>query len=85
LPRMIGLVCLSLFLVLSAGVVLSHGADAALMNGSGSPSHPSVTASPAARPSPTPVPTPSPTLFPHLSPTPAQVRRPSATPSINTI
>jgi hypothetical protein len=73
LPRIIVLVCLSLLLVLSAGVVLSHGADAAPTNGSGSLSHQTVTSTPAGRPSTTPVPTPSPTPFPHLSPTPAQV------------
>ncbi len=73
LPRIIGLVCLSLFLVLSAGVVLSHGADAAPTSVQATRSHPDVTAIPPVGPSPTTVPTPTPSPFPHLSPTPAQV------------
>jgi hypothetical protein len=73
LPRVIGLVCLSLFLVLSAGVVLSHGADAAPTSVQATHSHPSATATPPEIPSPTQVPTPTPSPFPHLSPTPAQV------------
>jgi hypothetical protein len=73
LPRIIELVCLSLFLVLSAGVVLSHGADAAPTSVHATLSHPSVTATPPVIPSPTTEPTPTPSPFPHLSPTPAQV------------
>jgi len=73
LPRIIGLVCLSLFLVLSAGVVLSHGADATPASMHATRSHPSVTSTPPELPSPTPVPTPSPKPFPQLSPTLAQV------------
>ncbi len=69
LPRIIGLVCLSLFLVLSAGVVLSHGADATPTSVHTTRSHPSVTITP----SPTQAPTPTPSPFPHLSPTPARV------------
>jgi hypothetical protein len=71
LPRIIGLVCLSIFLVLSAGVVLSHGADAAPTSVQATRSHPSMTVTLPIIPSPTTEPTPSP--FPHLSPTPAQV------------
>ena len=73
LPRITGLVCLALLLVLSAGVVLSHGADAAPTNVHATRSHPSVTATPSAIPSPTSVSTPTPSPFPQLSPTPAQV------------
>jgi hypothetical protein len=73
LPRFIGLVCLSLFLVLSAGVVLSHGADAATTSVQANRSHPSVTATLPVIPSPTQVPTPTPSPFPQVSPTPAQV------------
>ncbi len=73
LPRIIALVCLSLFLVLSTGVVFSHGADATPTSVHATRSHPSVTATPPVIPSPTSVPTPTPSPFPHLSPTPAQV------------
>jgi hypothetical protein len=79
--RIILLVCLSLFLTLSAGVVLFHGANAA------SPVVPVVTrpitatasphggTSPTSTPiaSPTPLPSPSPTPFPRLTPGPSQV------------
>ncbi len=73
LPRIIGLMCLSLFLVLSAGVVLSHGADATSSSVHATRPHPSVTATPPVISSPTFMPTPTPSPFPQLSPTPARV------------
>ena len=77
------LVCFSLFLVLSAGVVLFHGANAASTVGpeatqpvattasprSGSSPQPTSLASPTLLPSPSPSPTP----FPQLVPGPSQV------------
>ncbi len=53
LPRIIGLVCLSLVLVLSAGVVLSHDADATPTSVHATPTHPSVAATSPVIPSPT--------------------------------
>src|SRR2546425_7717675 len=65
LMRITGLACLSLFLVLSAGVVLFHGANAALSGASGPSSattsspgelSPSSTSVPALNPFPSPSP-----------------------------
>ncbi len=71
--RFMLLVGLSLFLVLSAGVVLFHGAHATptVVPAVTQPS--SATASPHGGLSHTPVPSPSPTPFPSLTPSPAQV------------
>jgi hypothetical protein len=81
LTRLTGLLCLSLFLMLSAGVVVFHGAHVASTavptvtqpragtassDGRSSPQSPSLV-------SPTPLPSPSPTPFPRLAPGPAQV------------
>jgi hypothetical protein len=78
--RITGLLCLSLFLVLSAGVVLFHGANAAPIGASG-PSSTAVSSPGGLSPSPTsvpsltplPSPSPSPTPFPRLTPGPSQV------------
>src|SRR5712691_1177863 len=79
--RIMLLVCFSLFLVLSAGVVLFHGATAASSVGptgsqpasaTASP-HGGLSPSPTSIPSPTLLPSPSPTLFPQLTPGPGQV------------
>jgi hypothetical protein len=71
------LVCLSLFLTLSAGVVLFHGANAASTVGSTVTESASATASPrggsSPQPTPSPSPSPSPTPFPRLVPGPGQV------------
>ncbi len=77
------LVCFSLFLVLSAGVALFHGADAASTVGPEAPPPLGATAAPGdasspqstsmASPPPLPSPSPSPTPFPRLVPGPAQV------------
>ncbi len=75
--RFMLLVGLSLFLVLSAGVVLFHGASAASTGVPAGTQPSSATASPhggllpTSIPSPTPL--PSPTPFPRLAPSPAQV------------
>jgi hypothetical protein len=61
------LVCFSLFLVLSAGVVLFHGANAASTVG---PAATQPASAPAARHSGS---SPTPTPFPRLVPSPAQV------------
>src|SRR5712692_7620808 len=81
--RIMLLVCFSLFLVLSAGVVLFHGANAASSvvpagsppasaaaspHGGSSPSPTSISS-----PTPLPSPSPSPTPFPRLIPGPGQV------------
>lgn len=66
--RIMLLICLSLFLVLSAGVVLFHGANAA------STVVPEATQPTSlASPTPVPSPSPSPTPFPRLIPGPGQV------------
>lgn len=72
------LVCLSLFLVLSAGVGLFHGADVTSAAEPGAaPASPRVGSSPQptsmATPTAVPSPTPSPTPFPRLVPSPTQV------------
>jgi hypothetical protein len=75
------LVCLSLFLVLSAGVVLFHGANAVSTVGPTVAPPASATTAPrsASSPQPTslvppiPLPSLSPTPFPRLVPGPAQV------------
>lgn len=74
--RIVGLLSLSLFLVLSAGVVLSHGTHTASTVGSeatqlawSSSSSPQLTQVA----SPTLLPSPSPTSFPQLTTGPAQV------------
>src|SRR5712692_8182960 len=66
--RVMLLVCFSLFLVLSAGVILFHGATASsfVVPSGSSPS-------PTSIPSPTLLPSPSPTPFPRLTPGPGQV------------
>jgi hypothetical protein len=79
--RITGLMCLSLFLVLSAGVVLFHGANAAPIGAPEGSQPSSATASPhggsllspTSIASPTLLPSPSPTPFPRLVPSPAQV------------
>ena len=77
--RITGLMCLSLFLVLSAGVVLFHGANAAPTVGPEGSQPSSATASPHGGSLPQPsstaslIPSPSPTVFPSLAPSPAQV------------
>ncbi len=81
--RITGLLCFSLFLVLSAGVVLFHGANAASTVGPEATQPLVATASPRggsslsptslASPAPLPSPSPSPTPFPQLVPGPAQV------------
>src|SRR6266699_3042108 len=77
--RIMGLMCLSLFLVLSAGVVLFHGANAAPISGPGGSQPSSATASSHGGSLPQPsstassIPSPSPTAFPSLTPSPAQV------------
>jgi hypothetical protein len=81
--RITGLICFSLFLVLSAGVVLFHGANAASTVGPEATQPLAATASPRggsslsptsfASPTPLPSPSPSPTPFPRLVPGPAQV------------
>jgi hypothetical protein len=81
LTRLTLLVCLSCFLVLSAGVLLFHGANAASTAAPLVTQPTSATAAPHGGLSPTPVPTlsptsmpsPSPTPFPALVPSPAQV------------
>src|SRR6266568_6733380 len=73
LTRVTGLLCLSFFLVLSAGVVLFHGANAASTTAPAVTQPSSATASPHGGLSHTPVPSPSPTPFPSLTPSPAQV------------
>ena len=77
--RITGLICLSCFLVLTAGVVLFHGANAAPIGApEGSPPS-SATASSHGGSLPQPsstassIPSPSPTAFPSLTPSPAQV------------
>jgi hypothetical protein len=65
--RLTLLVCLSLFLALSAGVVVFHGATAAPIGAS----RPSPTAVPSLAPLLSP--SPSPTPFPRLVPGPSQV------------
>src|SRR5258706_14744834 len=69
--RFMLLVGLSLFLVLSAGVVLFHGANAASTVVPTATQPSSATASPHGGLSPSS--TPSPTPFPRLAPSPAQV------------
>lgn len=81
--RITGLVCVALFLVLSAGVVVFHAANAAptiVLAGSRSwaataSPHGGSSPQPAVMASPTPFlsPTPSPTPFPRLVPGPSQV------------
>ena len=79
--RFMGLVGLSLFLVLSAGVVLFHGAHAAPTVGPAVTQPSSAAASPhggllptsTSIPLPTPLPSPSPTPFPRVTPGPSQV------------
>jgi hypothetical protein len=81
--RIMLLVCLSLFLTLSAGVVLFHGANAASTAVPAGSQPSSATASPhggsspssTSIPSPTPLPSPSPspTPIPRLTLSPAQV------------
>jgi hypothetical protein len=73
LIRLILLVCLSCFLVLSAGVLLFHGANGASTAAPTATQSTSATSSPHGGLSPTPVPSPSPTPFPSLIPSPAQV------------
>jgi hypothetical protein len=81
LTRIMGLACLSCFLVLSAGVTLYHGAHAAPTVGPEGSQPSSATASPhgGLLPSSTPIasltpsPSPSPTPFPRLVPGPSQV------------
>jgi hypothetical protein len=83
LTRFTLLVCLTLFLVLSAGVVLFHGANAASTAVPAGSQPSSATASPyggsspssMSIPSPTPLPSPSPspTPIPRLTLSPAQV------------
>ena len=73
LTRLILLLCLSCFLVLSAGVLLFHGADAASTAAPTATQPTSATAAPHSGLSPTPVPSPSPSPFPALIPSPAQV------------
>jgi len=73
LTRLMLLVCLSCFLVLSAGVLLFHGANAASTTAPAVTQPSSANASPHGGLSPTPVPSPSPTPFPSLTPSPAQV------------
>ncbi|OLE03088.1 MAG: hypothetical protein AUG45_12470 [Ktedonobacter sp. 13_1_20CM_3_54_15] len=78
--RLTLVVCLSLFLVLSAGVVLFHGANAAPI-GAPVASSTAVSSSGGLSPSPTPFPSlapslsasPSPTPIPSLTPSTAQV------------
>ena len=75
LTRLTLLVCLSFFLVLSAGVLLFHGANASSTAAPAVTQTSSATASPHGRLSPTPLasPSPSPTPIPFLTPSPAQV------------
>jgi hypothetical protein len=75
LTRLMLLVCFSCFLVLSAGVLLFHGANAASTAAPLVTQPTSATASPHGGLSPTPVssPSPTPTPFPALTPSPAQV------------
>jgi len=76
--RITGLVCLSLFLVLSAGVVLYHGANAASMVGPAATQPVAATASPRGGSSPVPTAQASPTLL--LSPSPSLTPFPQLTP-----
>src|SRR6266699_6992788 len=69
LTRFTGLLCLTLFLVLSAGVILFHGANAASTTVPAGSQPSSATASPTPLPSPSPSPTP----IPRLTLSPAQV------------
>src|SRR6266566_7316135 len=73
--RITGLVCFSLFLLLSEGVVWFHGANTASTVGSTVTKSASATASPrsGSSPQPTPSPSPSPTPFPRFVPGPGQV------------
>lgn len=81
--RILLLVCFSLFLVLSAGVVLFHGANAASTAVPAGSQPSSATASPHSDSSPSPTaiasltplpsPSPSPTPFPRLTTGPSQV------------
>jgi len=81
--RIMLLICLSLFLVLSAGVVLFHGANAASTIVPEATQPASATAAPGgasspqptslALPTPVPFPSPSPSPFPRLIPGPGQV------------
>src|SRR5205823_12663158 len=81
LTRLLLLVCFTCFLVLSAGVLLFHGATAASTAAPAATQPTSATAAPHGVLSPTPVPSisptpmpsPSPTPFPALTPSPAQV------------
>ncbi|TML07311.1 MAG: hypothetical protein E6G39_19965 [Actinobacteria bacterium] len=77
LTRLLLLVCFSCFLVLSAGVLLFHGATAAPAvtqpTSATAASHGGISLAPVPSPSPTPMPSPSPTPFPALTPSPAQV------------
>lgn len=73
LTRLTVLICLSFFLVLSAGVLLFHGANTASTAAPADMQPSSATASPHGGLSPTPVLSPSPTPFPSLTPSPAQV------------
>jgi hypothetical protein len=81
LTRLLLLICLSCFLVLSAGALLFHGANAASTAAPLVTQPTSATAAPhgglsptsVPSPSPTPMPSPSPTAFPSLTPSPAQV------------
>ncbi len=80
--RITGLVCVALFLVLSAGVVVFHAANAAPTVVPAGSRPWAATASPHGAPSPQPAvmalptpfpsPTPSPTPFPRLVPGPSQ-------------
>lgn len=71
--RITGLICFSLFLVLSAGVVLFHGANAASTVGPAAPQSVAATASPRGGSSPQPTAMASPTPSPSPSPSPTQV------------
>jgi hypothetical protein len=77
--RITGLMFLSLFLVLSAGVVLFHGANAApiAVHEGSQPSSATTSSHGGSLPQPTStassIPSPSPTAFPSLTPSPAQV------------
>jgi hypothetical protein len=81
LTRLTLLLCFSCFLVLSAGVLLFHGANAAstaaplVTQPTSAAASPHGGLSPTSVPSPlpTPMPSPSPTPFPSLTPSPAQV------------
>src|SRR5258708_23626659 len=75
--RITGFMCLSLFMVLSAGVVLFHGANAAPIRAPAGSQPSSATASPHGGSSPQPtstrsaIPSPPPTPFSSVTPPPA--------------